>query len=264
MTFVSKSHLPKVHLVCPDAHAHPDHNNERFTWLGKLILDLKPDVVVNIGDHADMPSLSSYDKGKASFHGRNYSADIESALDAHERTWDPIFKSKKKRPYRVIIEGNHEHRIKKMLELEPHLEGHKFGVSFRDLEFDKYYSDVVEYDGSSPGIINVDGIDYSHYFVSGISGRPLQSIHHAFDLTRKRFVSSTVGHSHLFDYHVSRDSSGRTRMGLVSGVFQDYRNSWAGTAANHWDSGVIIKRNVENGVYDLERISIERLKREYS
>ncbi len=256
--------MSKTHLVIPDAHAHPDFNNDRFIWLGKLILDLKPDVVVNIGDHADMASLSSYDKGKASFNGRNYAKDIEAALDAHEKTWYPISKAKKKKPFSVIIEGNHEHRIKKVLDLEPHLEGERFGISFKNLEFDNYYHEVVEYDGSSPGVISVDGIDYSHYFPSGISGRPLQSIHHGFDLTRKRFASSTCGHSHLFDYHVSRDSAGRTRSGLVAGVFQDYKNPWAGSVANHWHPGVVIKRNVSDGSYDLQHVSLEALRKEYS
>lgn len=256
--------VSKTHLVIPDSHSHPDYGNERFDWLGKLILDVKPDVLINLGDHADMPSLSSYDKGKASFHGRNYADDIEAALDAHERTWGPITRAKKKKPYSVIIEGNHEHRIKKVLEMEPHLAGHRFGLSFDDLDFRKYYSDIVEYEGGSPGIISVDGIDYSHYFVAGISGRPLQSVHHAHALTQKRFTSSTCGHSHLLDFHVSRDSSGRSRLGLVAGVFQDYKAPWAGSSANHWSQGLILKKNVENGIYDLECISMERLKNEYS
>ena len=264
MTLISTAHRPKIHICCPDQHAHPDFHNNRADWLGKLILDVKPDVVVNIGDAADLPSLSSYDKGKASFHGRNYGKDIESHLDFQERMWYPMFKSKKKLPYRVVIEGNHEHRIKRLLDYEPHLSGAKFGVSFDDLDFKKYYSDVVEYEGGNPGVISIDGIDYSHYFPSGISGRPLQSIHHAYDLTVKRFNSSTVGHSHLLDYHVRNDSAGRTRSGLVCGVFQDYTSPWAGTVSNFWTSGVVIKRNVENGNYDFEHIGIDSLRRTYS
>lgn len=253
-----------VHLVVPDTHAHPDHKNDRADWLGKLILDLKPDHLIHLGDNWDFPSLSSYDKGKASFHGRNYADDVNAGLDFQERMWHPIRTAKKRRPHSVFIEGNHEHRLKKALELEPHLHGHKYGISFKDLELDKYWSDVVEYDGGTPGIFTLDGIDYSHYFVSGVSGRPLQSVHHGFDLTRKRFNSSTVGHSHLLNHYVSRDSSGRTRMGLVAGCYQDYKNSWAGTSANHWSSGVVIKRGVENGCYDIEWISIDRLREEYS
>jgi hypothetical protein len=46
-----------THLIIPDAHAHPDYSNDRFTWLGKLIGDVRPDVVINIGDWFDLPSL---------------------------------------------------------------------------------------------------------------------------------------------------------------------------------------------------------------
>lgn len=262
---ISKSSQPKVHLVLPDSHAHADYSNERYNYIGKLILDLKPDVLVNIGDTADMASLSAYDKGKASFHGRNYEKDIVAHLDAQERMWGPITRAKKKKPYSVILEGNHEHRIKKVLDYEPHLEGIRYGISFRDLDFASRYSDVVEYDGGNPGVINIDGVDYAHYFVSGISGRALQSVHHGFALTQKRFNSSTCGHSHLFDYHLLRDSSGQQRQGLVCGVYQDYVAPWAGKSqCNHWSSGVVIKRNVEAGNYDLQWVSMEALKKEYS
>ena len=95
--------MSRTHLIIPDSHAHPDYKNDRYGYIGKLILDLKPDVLVNIGDTADMASLSAYDKGKASFHGRNYEKDIVSHLDAQERMFSPIVKAKKKRPYSVIL-----------------------------------------------------------------------------------------------------------------------------------------------------------------
>jgi len=256
--------MSRTHLILPDSHAHPDYGNERYDWVGKLIADIKPDVLINIADTADMPSLSEYDKGKASFHGRNYEKDIEAHLDAQERLWGPLNKAKKKKPYSVILEGNHEHRIKRVLNFEPHLEGKKFGISFNDLDFSRYYSDVVEYNGGSPGVIDVDGISYAHYFVSGISGRALQSVHHGYALTQKRFGSSTCGHSHLFDYHLARDSSGLVRHGLVCGVYQDYIAPWAGAAqCNHWSSGVVIKTNVEDGNYDMRWISLDSLRKEY-
>lgn len=256
--------MSSTHLILPDSHSHPDYSNERFDWVGKLIVDIKPDVFINIGDTADMASLSAYDKGKASFHGRNYGKDIEAHLDAQERLWSPINKAKKKKPYSVILEGNHEHRIKKVLSYEPHLEGVRYGISFRDFDFSSRYSDIVEYDGGSPGIINIDGVDYAHYFVSGISGRAIQSVHHGHTLNVKRFNSSTCGHSHLFDYHVATDSSGNSRHGLVCGVYQDYVSPWAGSAqCNHWTSGVVVKRNVENGRYDLQHISLDALRKEY-
>jgi Calcineurin-like phosphoesterase len=257
--------VTKTHLILPDSHAHPDYGNERFDWVGKLMLDLKPDVFINIGDTADMASLSAYDKGKASFHGRNYEKDVVSHLDAQERMWSPIIKAKKKKPYSIILEGNHEHRVKRVLDFEPHLEGIKYGISFKDFDFDRYYSEVIEYSGGNPGEITVDGVTYAHYFVSGISGRALQSVHHAQALTAKRFNSSTCGHSHLFDYHIAKDTSGKTRHGLVAGMFQDYTSPWAGkSTCNLWTSGVVVKRNVSEGCYDIQHISLEALRKEYS
>jgi hypothetical protein len=66
----------RTHLIIPDPHASPDHNNDRALYLGELIMDIKPDLVLCMGDGPDMPSLSSYDKGKKSFQGRTYKADV--------------------------------------------------------------------------------------------------------------------------------------------------------------------------------------------
>lgn len=248
-----------VHLVIPDQHAHPDHNNDRADLLGKLILDLKPDVVVNMGDAADMPSLCSYDKGTKGFFGRSYYKDIEAHLDFQDRMWSPIRKAKKKRPYSVVLEGNHEHRIKRVLKFDPHLEGVKHGLSFKDLAFDDYYHDVIEYEGGTPGITTIDGISYAHYFVSGVMGRPISSENMAAAMIDKNHCSSTAAHTHTVDWAVRSGVSGKRYMGLLAGVFQDYRSTWAGSANDHWWSGVIVKRNVCQGVYDPEFISMEQL-----
>lgn len=79
-------------IIIPDQHAHPLFDNDRFDWLGRLILDLKPDEVWNLGDAADLPSLSSYDKGKRSMENRRYKADVESSIDAQTRLWAPVNK----------------------------------------------------------------------------------------------------------------------------------------------------------------------------
>ena len=254
----------KVHLVIPDPHAHPDFHNRRADYLGQLIKDLKPDVVVNLGDAADMASLSTFDKGKSSFNGRSYSKDIESHLDFQERMWAPSKKAKKKRPHRVVLEGNHEHRIKRALEYSPELEGERHGISFKDYDFNSYYHDVVEYEGSTPGVIAIDGVHYAHYFISGVMSRAVGGEHHASSLGKKTMVSCTVGHSHLRDFAVSTGATGRVIQSLVAGVFQDYRSPWAGAVNNLWSwSGVVIKRDVADGIYDHQWVSLGALEREY-
>jgi 3',5'-cyclic AMP phosphodiesterase CpdA len=256
--------MSKVHLVIPDPHAHPDFNNDRADWLGQFIKELKPDVVVNLGDAADMASLSTFDKGKASFYGRSYQKDIEAHLDFQERMWAPTFKSKKKLPRRVVLEGNHEHRTKRAIEFSPELQGERHGLSFKDYDFNSYYHDVVEYEGQTPGIIAIDGVHYAHFIVAGVSGRPVGGEHHASSLGKKSLVSCTVGHSHLRDFDMLTGSSGHTVLSLVAGVFQDYRSPWAGVVNNLWWSGVVVKREVENGNYDHEWVSLAQLKKLYS
>ena len=68
----------------------PGNDFKFLTSIGNYLVDKKPDIIVNLGDFADMPSLSSYDVGKKSFEGRRYKADIEAAHRAMEALLAPI------------------------------------------------------------------------------------------------------------------------------------------------------------------------------
>jgi hypothetical protein len=252
--------MGKTHLVIPDPHAHPSFNNDRADWLGRFIYDLNPDVVINMGDMFDMPSMASYDKGGKSFWGRTYKADINSGLDFDERLWAPIRKAKKKKPHAVFIEGNHEFRLKRAVNVQPELEG---TVSFSDFNLNRNYNDIVEYEGNTPGVINIDGVNYAHFFISGVMGRPISGEHTAYSLLTKQFESCTCGHIHTTDYSVRTLNSGKKIMGLSAGVFMDYNAPWAGEVNKLWWRGVIVKRNVEGGQYDPEWVSIDRLREMY-
>ena len=204
--------MSKTYLIVPDQHAHPEHNNDRADWMGQLIKDLRPDVVVNMGDAADMASMASYDKGTAKFFTRNYEKDIESHLDFQERMWRPIRRTKKKQPYRVVLQGNHEYRIDKAINASPELAGEKFGISSRDLDFHKYYHEYIPYSGQTPGVWESDGISFAHFFVSGVMGRPIGGEHHAYSLITKNFTSCVAAHSHTVDWSVRTDTQGRKIM----------------------------------------------------
>lgn len=209
-----------------------------------------------------MPSLCSYDKGSRAYVGRTYRQDIDSHLDAQERIWKPLKKRKKRLPRRVVLHGNHENRIARALDMSHELEG---TISFRDLEFEKYYDEVVPYTGTTPGTINIDGVSYAHYFISGVMGRPIGGQHPAASLNSKLHCSATSGHLHLADWSTSTRVDGKRINGLFCGTFQevDSTESWAGEAANLWWSGVVVKDNVEDGNYDVRFISIDSLRKEY-
>jgi hypothetical protein len=253
--------LTKTHLIIPDSHAHPQHHNKRAEWLGKLINDIKPSVVIHLGDSADMPSLSSYDRGTKAFQGRNYRADIDAHLDFNERLWGVVRSAKRKLPYRYFFEGNHEHRIKKAINLQPELDG---AISFDDLELGRYYDEVTEYNGRSPGVREIDGIQYAHFFISGVMGKSIGGAHPAYSILGKGHGSATAGDLHLLSYECQTGIGGRRLQGLVAGCYQDYNSDWAGEANKLWWRGVVVKRNVEDGNYDPQFISLAALKKEYS
>lgn len=247
-------------MIIPDCHAHYQHDNKRADWLGQLIADIKPDILVNMGDAADMPSLSGYDRGKRSFHGRSYKQDIDAHLDFQERMWAPIKKLKKKLPYSVILEGNHEQRVERVLDLSPELTG---TVGFNDFDFKSYYDEIVRYDGGTPGIYETEDILFSHFLPTGVSGRPIGGERAAHMLLAKHNMSCVVAHSHLYDYATRTNVTNRTINGLVVGCYQDYVNDWSGVVGSMWRSGITILRDVHQGDYDLQYISLNTLRKTY-
>jgi len=245
-----------THLIIPDSHAHPDFHNKRFEWLGKLITDVKPDVVLNIGDMADMPSLCSYDKGTKGFEGRRYKKDIDAAINANERLFEPIKKAKKKRPRFVMTLGNHENRINRAVSSDAILDG---TISIEDLEYERFGWEVIPFNDK----IVIDRIAYTHYFTSGVMGRPIGGEHPAKSLLNKQHMSCTAGHSHTRDFAEDTNAAGEKILGLVCGCYQDYWADFAGPANELWRPGVVVKRNVEDGMYDPQFISLSSIKKEY-
>jgi hypothetical protein len=245
------------HLIIPDGHAHPEYSNTRFDLVGKLIADVKPDVVIEMGDLGDMASLSPYDKGKKGYERNSYHRDVEVTVDAHERILFPMRKLKRKMPRLVKLWGNHEQRVNKAIELDHVLLEEV--ISPKDFQFEDNRWEVVPYTGSTPGIIIVDGIAYSHYFTSGVMGRPISGVHPAYQLLHKQYQSCVQGHTHTMDMCVRTKADGTYIMGIVAGVFVDYWMGYAGEANNLWWKGVIHLKNIENGFGDPEFISMKAL-----
>ena len=256
--------MGKTAIVYTCAHADPSADNQRFTWLGDLIEDVKPDYVVDLGDGADMRSLNTYDtRHPQAIITQNYEKDIESYNDAMSRIWDRYKLSKRKRPWRIGFEGNHEHRIKKAISLDPRLEGQKYGISFGHLQTDHWFDEYHEYVNSAPALVNYDGVVYGHYVSTGNFGSALSTKHHGYSLTEKLASSVTVGHSHKFSYFYKGDARPTPIHGLVAGCFKGKDEPWAGQANIEWRKGVCIKREISGGDYDLQWVSMKQLEKEY-
>lgn len=251
------------HIFYTDVHAKPGTDNRRADWLGKLIVAEKPDHVIQNGDLWDMDSLSSYDKGKPSFVGRSYEKDVEVGVEFNDRTFKPVKRQKKKEPEKHAIIGNHEYRLKRALDMNPEYEGSGLGISFKDYQLEDYFDTVTHYDGNTPGILEIDGINYAHFIASGAMGRPIGGDNHARHLCDKTGKSCAVGHSHMLSYYSKAHLDGSRINGLVGGMYCEEPTVYAGATNKQWWRGVCILDNVEDGNYDLRLVSLESLRKEY-
>ena len=245
-----------THLIIPDAHAMPNVSNERFTWLGKLVAEIQPDVIVDIGDWCDMESLCIYDKGKLQFEGRRYKKDVQCALDAKERFENEIAKVNKYNPTKVALMGNHEQRIERVSEDIPELADI---LNVEDLGYLKYNWKLIPY--LTP--YNLDGILYSHYFSTGVIGYAMSGENVGARLIKNTFQSCTMGHSHRLDIATRTRRDGTRLWGLVCGCFFDHYLDYARTDNNAWWRGVVFKRDVKKGNYNPTFISLDIIKKRY-
>lgn len=258
--------MSELTLVIPDPHAHPEYSNARFDLLSELIMDRKPDTIICLGDFADMPSLSSYDKGKKAFEGRRFKDDCDATIDAQQRMFKSTQeynerarrnKDKQYRPRTVIFGGNHDQgRIDRIVNDNPEWEG---VISLDALKYTDYWQEYVPYRAE----VCISGVLYSHHFATGISGRPISGITMGRSLVQKNYTSSIVGHSHLFNHFTDTRRDGTKIHGLSAGWFGDFEPDFARETNHLWWSGVIMLHNVVNGDYDLEQISMDRLRKTY-
>lgn len=256
--------MNRKHIVFTCAHTDPDVPNDRFEWLGKLIYDEKPDLVIDLGDFNDLRSLNTFDtRYPQKIVTQSYQRDIEHGNDAQEKLRHKFRYSKKRMPDWIGFEGNHENRIKKAIASDPRLEGDKYGVSFSHLETKLWYTEYHEYTFSAPTLVDYDDICYGHYVGSGNYGQPVSGEHHANSIIKKLGCSVTVGHSHKFDYKCRNDTYPYPTHGLVAGCFKGKEEDWAGQSNREWRYGVAIKRYVSNGDYNLQWVSMEQLEKEY-
>lgn len=254
---------PTKHLVIPDCQVKPGVDISHMDWIGQYIVDKKPDVIVCIGDFADMPSLSSYDKGKRSFEGRTYREDVESVHRAMKRLLAPMeahnadLRARKKGPYKprmVMCLGNHEDRIRRAVEDDARLFG---TIGVEDLKYKEFGWEVHPF----LGVVCIDGIAYSHYFTSGVMGRPVSS---ARALVRSRHMSATMGHTQRCDIDLGDvRADGQPIIGLFCGTCYLHEEFYLGPQGNNQRRQVVMKHEVKDGSYDPMFVSLDYLRRKY-
>jgi len=250
--------------VIPDLQITPECPTDHLSWIGRYIVEKKPDVVVQVGDFADMASLSSYDYGKRQHEGRRYMADVGAANVAMDRLMNPLYaynairkerKEKLYRPDKHLTLGNHENRIQRAVDGDAKMEG---VIGLDDLNYEAHGWTVHEY--LKPVVIS--GISFCHYYYNPMSGRPYGGT--SIDTRLKNINFSFVqGHQQTYMVGTRSLNNGRRIRGLICGAAYLHDEDYRGPQGNSEWRGVFMLHEAIDGDYGLMEVSLDYLCRRY-
>lgn len=254
------------HLIIPDTQVKPGVPLDHFRWIGRYIREKQPRVVIHLGDHWDMPSLSSYEStARRASAGRAKMADIEAGNRALEVLEEAMGDFKPER--KILLEGNHDGfapqgRVGRYLDEHPEDQGlinpEQFADSWLGWERVPFLQPI-----------EIDGVLYCHLFPLNRDGAVT-----GFGLRRgaasaKAQVqavgqSCTAGHKQGLDTSIYNPPYSAARRGVIAGSCYMHEEEYLGPG-RYW-RGILVKHDVrpENpNHYDLLEVSLEYLKRRH-
>ena len=209
-----------------------------------------------------MPSLSSYDVGKKAFEGRRYTKDINASHEAMSALLGPLWdynekakrnKEKQYKPELILTLGNHENRISRAVNDDPKLEGL---ISVDDLCYEQYGWQVVPF----LDVLVVDGIAYSHYFTTGLMGRPVTT---AGACLAKKHMSCIQGHQQGLQIATAYKADGTRLTSVIAGSCYEHNEDYMSSQGNkHW-RGFLMLHDVKDGEFDFMSVSLDYIKKKY-
>jgi hypothetical protein len=228
------------HFIIPDRQNKPGVPMEHNRWVGQAIAKYEPDVVIDLGDGADFESISTHDEpGSLSREGKRLKADFDAYNEGEALLREGMGGFRAKRMVR--LHGNHEHRLSRYIKKNPVLEG----LISLDMLDNKGW-EVVPYCGDHPGVINIHGIWYAHYFTHGNTGKAVTgSIATRIARVGGSFVQ---GHQQGLMRGDVPLATGRTYFGVVAGSCYMHDEGYKGMANSHF-RGVVILNDVRNGQF---------------
>ncbi len=246
-----KQRFGKVHCIIPDVQDRPGVPMKHLKWIGQYIADKRPDVIVCLGDFADMPSFSSYAVGKVEAEGKRYVKDIAHAREAMATLVKPFTGIKGYKPRMILTLGNHEDRIDREAEANPKLHGL---ISTDDLKYEEFAWKVYPF----LKIVRVHGVEYTHYFTSGVKGNPVGK---AVTILNTRHCSGVMGHVQTTDMSFHQKTG---HVAIMAGVCNLHDEKYLGNQGNTYRRQIVMLHEVRNGIADPMFVSLRFLKARYS
>jgi hypothetical protein len=251
------------HFLIPDTQVKPGVDTRYIDWVAQALVDYRPDVIVHIGDHWDMPSLCSYEKqGGLKLEGARIADDIACGNEAFARLVAPMDKEiarlaqghrKRWNPHRIFCFGNHEQRVDRVADNDAKFAGVVSADQLLTPGFERHpFLKIVE----------VDGISYAHYFANQLSGKPIGgSIDNRLGKIGRTFA---CGHEQGLLYGLKQYPGNVTRHGVVAGSCYLHDEEYKGAQANgHWRGVVVLNEVRDGGNLDVMPLSMSYLQRKY-
>lgn len=142
-------------------------------------------------------------------------------------------------------------RVERAIDADAILEG---VIGYQDLNL----SDWEVHGFLEPVII--EGVAFSHYFVSGIMGRPVSS---ARSMLTKKHMSCVMGHVQDRDIAFSKRADGTSLTGIFAGIFYQHSEDYLTPQTNGSWRGIWFLNDVKDGSFDEMPLSLEYLKGKY-
>lgn len=249
----------KTTLVIPDCHVTNDTDLSRFTFVSKLIERRRPDTILLGGDFADMLCLNSFDKNnKLAIEGRRLKLEIDAVNEALDKLLSFKKIVKDYTPRLIYLEANHEFRISRYVENNPALEGVistelSFKLKERGFEFIPYKK-----------FVEIEGVLATHVPLLnnglGISGK--YACQKAADLTSKSLI---FFHTHTIGqfFHKRHGSDDLIQIYNPGCFFDGVVGSYAEDISHADTPSISILTHYKPGRFDIEQISLDRLKEQY-
>lgn len=234
-----------------DAHISEKDNLLRFKAMEKVVKKFKPHLILLIGDFLTVDCLSAWDKNKKKvMEGKRFKKEMDKgnmALDIIQG----FHKGKI-----VYLEGNHEDRVERYLDLIPTFDGVvnipiQLKLAERGIQWVKYKD-----------FVNINGISFIHIPISG-NGRPISGA----DMTGKAlkmFNNSVVfGHTHSLKIdHNTRHNSTMNIALNVGCFFEEDHDYTEGTVKDYWKGLVLLETNKPNH-FDFTTVSMDVIMKGY-
>jgi hypothetical protein len=246
----TKARLGRMHCLIPDVQARPGVRIDHLEWVGKFIADKRPDVIVQIGDFADLPSLSKYDRNTLRGENKRLKRDIDFADEAMRTLVAPFKDIPGYHPEMHLTMGNHEDRLDRFVNETPFLEEI---IGTHQLDYAKYGWKVHPFLKT----VCIDGIIYVHYFISGARGMAVSS---APALLRLQKRSAVMGHNQKTDVAFHPVTH---QWAIFCGVCNLHDEPYLTPQGNDVRRQIIVFHEVEDGKADPMFVSLRFLEKAY-